>query len=176
MDMKAIFKASALCLALGGVGINGSALANSVQLNITGTVKASPCEVESPNNGKIIEVPLGDIEAASMVPANSSSGFVPFDMRLKNCPVSTTKVTATFSGTPSDENVDMYKNTGDAGSIQIELVDQDETLKLGNGMTMDAPVNATEAVFKLKARAYSLAGVVKPGSISGAVQVAFVYQ
>lgn len=174
MDMKAIFKASALCLALGGIGINGSVLANSVQLNITGTVKASPCEVES-NNGKI-EVPLGDIEAASMASANSSSGFEPFDMRLKNCPVSTTKVTATFSGTPSDESVDMYKNTGDAGSIQIELVDQNETLKLGSGMTMDAPVNATEAVFKLKARAYSLAGGVTPGSISGAVQVAFVYQ
>ncbi|MCL1031689.1 type 1 fimbrial protein [Serratia sp. arafor3] len=171
--MKTIFKATALCLALGGIGINSSALANSVQLNITGTVKASPCVVES-NNGKI-DVPLGDIEAASMATAGSASGWEPFAMKLVNCPVSTTKVTATFSGTQADENVDMYKNTGDAGSIQIELVDDSETLKLGNGKTMDAPVNANEAVFNLKARAFSLAGGVTPGSISGAVQVAFVY-
>ena len=47
MDMKAIFKTTALCLALGGMGVSYSALAVDARIKITGTVKASPCTVDA---------------------------------------------------------------------------------------------------------------------------------
>lgn len=176
MDMKGMFKATALCLALGGMGFTGSALAN-VTLNINGTVKASPCQVVTDGKGNI-DVKLNGgkaIEAASMANPLSHTDFEAFSLTLKDCPTATSKVTATFSGTPADESVDMYKNAGDADSIQIELTDKSETLKLGSGATMEVPVVADVATFDLKARAFSLKGGVKPGSINTAVQVAFVY-
>ncbi|MGL5384651.1 MAG: fimbrial protein [Serratia sp. (in: enterobacteria)] len=177
MDMKGMFKATALCLALGGMGFTGFASAN-VTLNINGTVKASPCQVVTDGKGNI-EVQLNGgkaIEAASMANPQSHTDFKEFSLTLKDCPAATTKVTATFTGDPADEDIEMYKNSGgDADAIQIHLTDKGETRKLGTGSTMDAPVVADVATFDLKARAYTAQGGVKPGSISTAVQVGFVY-
>lgn len=180
MDIKVMFKTTALALALGGMGLSGSALAADVTLNITGNVKASPCKLDLGGSAtKEVKLNGGkNIEAAAMANSGEYTDDEEFSLKLVGCPDATTSVTATFSGDPSTESNDLYKNqatTMAAESIQIELRNQKGD-NLGNNKTMNAVVNAAgEAIFDLKARAYTSQGGVKPGSISTAVQVGFVY-
>lgn len=179
MDIKVMFKATALALALGGMGLSGSALAADVTLNITGNVKASPCKLDLGGSAtKEVKLNGGkNIEAAAMANPDTYTDDEEFSLKLVGCPDATTSVTATFAGEPSTENNDLYKNQAAMGaeSVQIELRNQKGD-NLGNNKTMNAVVNAAgEATFDLKARAYTSQGGVKPGSISTAVQVGFVY-
>lgn len=178
MDLKQVLKSSVLCAAIAAVGICGSALAADATLNITGVVKASPCTVVADDAAGNINVNLGtNIQAASLT-AGVGSAWVPFDLKLKDCPTTTTSVVAAFSGTPATETggADLYKNTGVATRVQVELQNRTANTRLGNGGTMPATVSATNAIFPLQARAYSIDGGVTPGTIIGTVQVAFTYQ
>lgn len=171
-----VVKNTVLCMA--AIGMSYSALAaDNAKLNITGTIKASPCTVVADSGGNI-NVDLGsDIQATSLS-AKTGSTWKPVVMHLKDCPPSTSSVTAAFSGTQADEETGLYKNTGDAGKVQIELQDAVLNQRVGNGGTMVTPVvSATsDATFNLRARAYSSTGDVTPGSVIGTVQVAFTYQ
>ncbi|WP_337261282.1 MULTISPECIES: fimbrial protein [unclassified Serratia (in: enterobacteria)] len=175
-----LLKKTMVCIAIMGLWSSYSALAadiGSAQLNITGTVKASPCTVDS-TDGQNVNVNLGtDIQATSLSTGGQGSTLIPFTLHLKDCPTSTSSVTATFSGVQADEDATLYKNTGDATRVQIELQDTAGNKK-GNGSTMTANVvSATsDASFLLRARAYTVNGGVTPGSIVGTVQVAFTYQ
>ncbi len=178
MNFKKAFKNTALCLALAGMGASYSALAADATLNITGTIKASPCTVDAV--GGNINVDLGtNIQAASLT-AGLGSEWKQFVLHLKDCPTATTSVVAAFTGTPATESgaTDTYLNTGDAGNVQIELQDRTDNSRKGNGSNMTAAVVAAthDATFPLQARAYSVNGGVTPGSVIGTVQVAFTYQ
>ncbi|WP_083196337.1 fimbrial protein [Serratia sp. 14-2641] len=180
MDMKAIFKTTALCLALGGMGISYSALAVDARIKITGTVKASPCTVDAV--GGDVNVDLGEVKAHTLT-AGAGSDWESFSLDLSDCPVSTTDVTATFTGTAADESADLYKNAAanPAGAVQIEMVDgstsgSNRRLGSGSDMTVLVDHSTNKASFPLKARAFSTNGGATPGSIEGVVQVALTYQ
>ncbi|TQI81985.1 minor fimbrial subunit [Serratia fonticola] len=180
MDLKQVLKSSVLCAALAAAGISTSALAADATLNITGTIKASPCTVVADDASGNVNVKLGDdIQAASLTPQKGSE-WKPFDLKLKDCPDTTTAVVAAFTGTPATETggEDLYKNTGDATKVQIELQNRTAGTRLGNGSNMKVDVvGATnDATFPLQARAYSVEGGVTPGTVVGTVQVAFTYQ
>lgn len=182
MDLKKVLKTSVLCAALAAAGFSTSALAADATLNITGTVKASPCTVEADDASGNYNVKLGDnIQAASLT-AGVGSEWKEVNLKLKDCPSSTTSVVAQFTGTPATEagGTDLYKNTGDAGKVQIELQNKTDNSRLGNTSTMTVPVVAAgannEAIFPLQARAFSVEGGATPGTIVGTVQVAFTYQ
>ena len=70
--------------------------AEPVNINITGKVIASPCVVASGSN---INVNLGDIPAADIAAAGTTSTPVNFTINLTSCPVGTTSVVVTFTGT-----------------------------------------------------------------------------
>ncbi|WP_411754880.1 fimbrial protein [Serratia sp. (in: enterobacteria)] len=180
MDMKAIFKTTALCLALGGMGVSYSALAVDARIKITGTVKASPCTVDAV--GGDVNVDLKEIKAHTLT-AGAGSPWEDFSLDLSDCPVSTTDVIATFTGTAADESADLYKNAAanPAGSVQIEMVDRSSpgvNRRLGSGSDMTVQVDhaTNTATFPLRARAFSTHGGATPGSIEGVVQVALTYQ
>lgn len=173
---KLALKKTLLCLVVAGMSYSVLA-ADTVNLKITGTIKASPCTVVADSGGNI-NVPLGENIQATSLTASRGSEWQPVTMHLTDCPTSTTSVTAAFSGTPADEETGLYKNTGDAGNVQIELQNAVLNQRVGDGDTMIAPVvSATsDATFNLRARAYSSIGNVTPGSVIGTVQVAFTYQ
>lgn len=180
MDRKQFLKSSVLRAVIIAAGIGNSAFAADATLNITGTIKASPCTVVADDASGNINVNLGtDIQAASLT-AGVGSAWKPFDLRLNDCPATTTTVVAAFTGTPATETggTDLYKNTGDATKVQIELQNRTDSARLGNGSTMQVDVvGATNDVtFPLQARAYSIEGGVTPGTVVGTVQVAFTYQ
>ncbi|OMQ20392.1 fimbrial protein [Serratia oryzae] len=177
-NYKQVLKSTVLCMAVVSTGMSYSALAaDNTTINITGTIKASPCTVDA-SAGNVVNVDLGtNIQAASLT-AGKGSDWVPFALHLKDCPTSTTSVTAAFSGTQAAEEAGLYQNTGDADKVQIELQNVATSTRLGNNSTLVAPVLSTtkDATFSLRARAYSANGGVTPGSIVGTVQVAFTYQ
>ncbi|WP_061322437.1 fimbrial protein [Serratia rubidaea] len=169
-----VIKGSIAALLTATLGMSHTALADT-QLNITGTIKASPCNVVN-DTGSGISVNLGDnIQAATLGQANSFTEWKPFQLILEDCPTTTSSVTATFSGTPADESADLYKNTGDAQKVQIDLQDTTGT-KLGNGKFLKQTIVNNATTYNLQARAYSTAGSATPGSIVGTVMVAFTYE
>jgi len=176
MGMK-MMKSVVLLAVVQGLWMSQPVMADT-QLNIQGTIKASPCTVDGDVAGSGINVSLGDsLQASTFANANSHSDWSTFTLKLKDCPATTTSATAKFSGTQATEAVTLYKNTGDASNVQIELQAQDGT-NLGNNQTLTQSVNHTDntVLFPLQARAYSYAGGATAGRIIGTVLVAFTYQ
>ncbi|MFC0226272.1 fimbrial protein [Serratia aquatilis] len=182
MDLKNVFKNAALCLALASMGASFTTLAAGATLTIKGTIKASPCVVDADDAAGNVSVNLGDsIEANTLAAPNRFSDWKDFTLHLKDCPDATTQAVATFSGTQATETgaANMYKNTGTAGKVQIELQDsRGGGTRQGNSSTMMVPVTLAthDATFPMRARAYTVEGGVTPGTILGVVQVAFTYQ
>jgi minor fimbrial subunit len=145
--------------------------ADTSTVNITGNVIASPCVVDSYNSN--ITINLGDIQAASLATAGTGSNWQSFTIILKNCPVSTTKVNAVFSGTPDTGDATRYKSTGTATNLSVELTNDTGT-NLGNTKGTTVNVVSNTATFSLKTRAYSK-GSVMPGTINASVVASFTY-
>ncbi|MEL4012840.1 fimbrial protein [Dryocola clanedunensis] len=150
--------------------------ADPVNINITGKVVASPCVVNSGSGDLTMD--LGqNIQASTLATAGSGSTPVTQDLKLTSCPVGTTNVKATFTGTADTTSTTMYKNTGTATPLAVELSNAEDSSLLSNGTTLTLPVLADNTVtFKLKARAYTAAGSVTPGTISSVVVADFTYQ
>ncbi|HHB1426187.1 TPA: fimbrial protein [Serratia odorifera] len=167
---------SLLCL-ITGIGATGIAnSADPVTINITGNVIAAPCVVDGASS---VPVDLGEIPAPALSVKGSGSPWKAFNINLKDCPASTTKVTATFRGTAYSATSSYYANTGTAGAnAAIQLSKGDTTTILKNGSTMQENVisSTRTAVFSLAARAVSYMGNVMPGTISAVIQVDFTYQ
>lgn len=166
------FKYNPLILIISLFLSNLSFAADTV-ITLTGTIKASPCTVDS--STKLVD--LGEYYVDKM---KANGDFIPFTLSLSSCPTGTTKVTAIFSGTADSTSPNWYyTNAGTAKNIHIELAtDATTPAGLGNGQTMDASVDTTtkKVEFKIKARVNKHATLTPvPGSISTSVNVAFTY-
>lgn len=149
---------------------------DTVTLNITGNVVASPCVVNGGAGN--IDVDLGDIQATTLASAASSSTEVPFDIKLTDCPAGTSSVVATFSGTSdSVAGTDYYTNTGTAGNVAVGLIQASTSNLKGSGTTISQTVETDRTVtMAMKAKAYSSAGGATPGTIKSVVTATFTYQ
>jgi len=168
-------KAPALLLCLAAAVLSHSATADT-QLNITGTIKASPCKVDVPAGG--VNVDLGQsIMAATLSEAGSATDWKPISIEVSECPATTSKVTMTMNGTADTTESDMYQNAGTAEKVQIQLQSTAGTA-LGNASTMVQDIETAKngTTFNMQARAYSSQGKATPGSILGVVQLTFAYQ
>ncbi|MGN7790333.1 fimbrial protein [Enterobacter sp. 22452] len=149
--------------------------ADNVAINVTGKVVASPCTVTSPAD---IPVDLGqNIQASSLATAGAASDWTAFQITLGSCPAGTTKATITFSGTPDGDNpADQYKNTGTATNVAVQLQGSGGD-QFGNGKSFTGVILSDHTyTYNLKARAYSNAGGVTPGTISAVIVATFTYQ
>ncbi|MDY0923348.1 fimbrial protein [Leclercia sp. CFBP8987] len=154
----------------------GAYAGDTVTMNITGNVVASPCVVNG--GGGNIDVDLGDIQATTLATAASSSTEKAFDIKLTSCPTGTSSVVATFSGTSDTvAGTDYYKNTGTAGNVAVALIQASNNYMKGNGTTITQTVQADRtATMSMKAKAYSSAGGATPGTIKSVVTATFTYQ
>lgn len=170
--MKGIVKISALALL---AMCNQVAHADPVNINITGNVVAAPCSVN--NNTSNLNVSLGNaIQATDLAAPGDGSTLKPFNLSLTACPFGTSNVKVTFTGTPDTASPTMYKSTGTATNIAVELSQQGTGTILSNNSTLTQPVLADKTVtYALNARAYTTAGSVMPGNVSTVVQASFTY-
>ncbi|WP_231604228.1 fimbrial protein [Leclercia sp. J807] len=163
--------------ALGVTMVSQGAFAgDTVNLNITGNVVASPCIVNGGSGN--IDVDLGNIQASMLATAGSSSTEVPFDIKLTDCPTGTSNVMATFSGTSDPvAGSNYYKSTGTATNVAVALIQASTSSLKGNGTSITQAVAADRTVtMSMKAKAYSSAGSAMPGTINSVVTATFIYQ
>lgn len=78
--------------------------AADITITVNGKVVAKPCTVSTTN----ASVDLGDLYTFSLVSAGSASAWHSTALDLSNCPVGTSRVVATFSGTA--DSTGYYKN------------------------------------------------------------------
>lgn len=144
--------------------------AADVTITVNGKVVAKPCTVSTTN----ATVELGDLYTFSLVSAGSTSDWHTVALELSNCPVGTSRVTASFSGTA--DSTGYYKNLGTAGNIQLELQD-DSGNRLNTGATKSVQVDdATQATrFPLQVRAISVNGGATQGTIQAVINVTYTY-
>ncbi|MHA9666595.1 type 1 fimbrial minor subunit FimG [Klebsiella pneumoniae] len=137
---------------------SASLRAADVTLTVNGKVVARPCTVSTVN----ATVELGDLYTFSLIGAGSASAWHSVALDLSNCPVGTSRVKATFSGT--------------AGNIQLELQNEDGTT-LNNGSSQSVQVDeaSQSARFPLQVRALSVNGGATQGTIQAVINVTYTY-
>ena len=152
--------------------------ADTVNINVTGKVIASPCTTLN-GNSNALNVDLGqDIQAYSLEAAGSGSTLTKFDLPVTGCPASTTNVKVTFTGTPDGTDATMWANNAAdaAANTAVELSEQTSGDILSNNSSLTGAVEDGSTTFKLQARVYSTAGKVMPGDVSSAIVASFEYQ
>ncbi|CAI1072320.1 putative fimbrial protein SthD [Serratia quinivorans] len=171
--MNRISRLSLACVVLGG-SLAGSAYADPVTINITGNVLAAPCVVDGTGS---INVDLGDIPAPDLAAADSSSPWKAFNLTVKSCPAGTSKVTATFSGTPDVDGPKWrYLNTGTATGVGVELA-RNTAINLPNGTGWEVTVDSTRsATWPMRTRMVAMKGNAIPGTVKAVVVVSLTYQ
>ena len=158
------------CLSLIVAGLNAAHGADVV-ITINGKVVATPCTVSTPT----AEINLGTLYSADFVTAGSASAWQTFTLNLTNCPIGTSKVTATFSGS-SDSSNTYYANTGNATNMAIQLADSDgNNLKNGSSKTVAVSDSTKAAALNLEVRAITTQGQATQGSIQSIINVTYTY-
>lgn len=144
--------------------------AADVTITVNGKVVAKPCTVSTINT----TVDLGNLYTFNLVSAGSSSPWHSVALNLSNCPVGTSRITASFSGTA--DATGYYKNHGTAGNIQLELQDDGGTT-LNTGAKKEVQVNgATQsASLPLQVRALTVNGGATQGTIQTVINVTYTY-
>lgn len=144
--------------------------AADVTITVNGKVVAKPCTVSTVN----ATVELGDIYTFSLVSAGSASEWHSVALDLSNCPVGTSRVVASFSGTA--DSTGYYKNLGTAGNIQLELQDDGgTTLNAGATKTVQVDESTQSAHFPLRVRALTVNGGATQGTLQTVINVIYTW-
>jgi minor fimbrial subunit len=150
--------------------------ATAADININGNVVASPCTVDTASVSQ--EVDFGQVRSTDLKTAGTASDWQPFEVKLKNCPASTSAATATFNGTPFADDASLYANAGTADHVAVQMAQNVDKNKVqGNGSSMTVNVDAQHnATYALAGRLISPAGNTGPGTVNSVVQINFTYQ
>ncbi|MCU6349114.1 fimbrial protein [Enterobacter quasiroggenkampii] len=144
--------------------------AADITITVNGKVVARPCTVSTTN----ANVDLSDLYTFNLKSAGSASAWHSTALELNNCPVGTSLVVATFSGTA--DSTGFYKNLGTAGSIQLELQDDSgTTLNNGTQKSVQVDESSQSARFPLQVRALSVNGGATQGTIQALISVTYTY-
>ncbi|HGM5490612.1 TPA: fimbrial protein [Serratia fonticola] len=148
----------------------------AANINIAGNVVASACNVASESVSQDID--FGQLRSTDLKDAGTATVWQPFTVKLTHCPLSTSKVTVTFSGSPSTDDPALFANSGTAKNVGVQVVqDANKMLVQGNGSSMTVNVDAQhEATYALAARVYSVNGDTVAGTLSSVVVMNFTYQ
>ncbi|WP_333909005.1 fimbrial protein [Citrobacter sp. Awk 4] len=150
---------------------SGGAMAADATITITGKVVARPCTVSTTS----ASVDLGDMYAQDLSSAGSASAWKDVTLELTGCPVGTSSVIATFSGTADSVAAEYYANNGTATNLQLQLQDSGG-LNLSNGTAKTVAVTGTSVSIPLQVRALSVNGNTTQGTVQGAIDVNYTYQ
>lgn len=147
-----------------------AARAADVTITVNGKVVAKPCTVSTTN----ATVDLGDLYSFSLISAGAASAWHDVALELSHCPVGTSRVTASFSGTA--DSTGYYKNQGTAQNIQLELQDASgNTLNTGATKTVQVDDATQSAHFPLQVRALTVNGGATQGTIQAVINITYTY-
>ena len=143
-------------------------------VNITANIVASPCiPSEDTVQGN---VSLGSFYTSHLSNSGDATDWVPFTIKLTDCPVTTTAVTVSFSGESDGSNPDYFKNMGTSSHVAIDIQDTKGS-HIRNGAARLLTVNpAHTASLDLQSRMVTPQGNATAGSVTGLVELSFSYQ
>lgn len=145
-----------------------------VKVNFTGTVTDATCEIQTDSENP--EINLGDLYNKDLADAGSASDWVTFNITLLNCPAGLNNVIAKFSGEADASDASLYRNTGDAINVAVELQDLNTQAVLKNGASDSAVIlSSRQAVFNLEVRARTAVGNVTAGTIESLIEMTYSY-
>lgn len=148
--------------------------ANNASIKIEGRVLPAPCTVNGDTVKKTIS--FNQTEARSLSEAGTGGEWNKFSLELDDCPAYLNYAIATFSGTPDEDDPNMYKNNGDASNVALQLADDTTTYGDGSSMTISIDPVTHKGIFMLSARMYTPKGNVGKGTFNSVVGVNFTYQ
>ncbi|HFZ8995711.1 TPA: fimbrial protein [Citrobacter freundii] len=127
-----------------------SAMAHDGTVNITGSIYASSCDVDSSSQNQ--PVTIGDFSASGFSKVGDVQGKKEFSIKLDNCTSGIAGTTITFSGTNDTDNTQLLalNNAGSSGmatGVGIEILDQD---------SVQLPINTESKQYALAAGDNSL--------------------
>ena len=147
-------------------------LSHAANIDITGKVIASPCQVNDGNDS--LSIDLGDsIRAGDIFEPGSGSEWKQAELVLI-CPPSARLFNVTFTGISDDDEPAYYKNTGTAQRVMVELTDTVSETAFKNGITLENLEVGGAYIIVMRARAVSK-GNPMPGTISAQVQATITY-
>ncbi|EBG2395036.1 type 1 fimbrial protein [Salmonella enterica subsp. enterica] len=149
----------------------------AANIDLTGTVVASPCVVDT--NTREQTVTFEQARAVDYTEVGKTSEWQDFELTLSSCPVSTRQVTALFSGNADDVDTTKFANTqGSASGMALQLMTRDRQTEISPEGTLEVKVDneSHKAVFPLSARMYTPTGQVSAGEFQTIVQLTFTYQ
>jgi P pilus assembly protein, pilin FimA len=178
-------KGKTLALLLSGMLLSQPAQSfnrsDSVQVEVTGSIAAPPCQVTVPQS-----IALGSVARQLISTPGSNSSSHAVSLQLTDCPPETKTVTLTFSGPAYSEDPafasDIYANQLEGGATDIGLqlinLDGNPLVNLGNGMNYSLGIDPQTASTKLNfaARMYTPHGNPTAGEFRTAVTINFTWQ
>ncbi|MDM3593674.1 fimbrial protein [Proteus mirabilis] len=148
------------------------ALSNTVNINVYGSVVASPCELETKNH-------LIDLKKINIrnIKNGQASDWIDFSIKLKNCPVNTEKVTMILRGQSVPNYSEYFINSGTAKDIALNLAIQNNKSIVKNNDKLMAVVNKNNhnAEFPLSARMVSYGNNITVGSFKSHLEFTLIY-
>ncbi|MBS0925976.1 type 1 fimbrial protein [Providencia sp. JGM181] len=148
--------------------------ADTVTVNFKGNIKAATCNLSAGNN---IDVDLTNIGLDSFISAQGASPWKTFNIELKDCSAYINNVKLTFTGTGDNADINsLYKNSGTAANIAIQLQSGDGATPLGNTKVLTVPTNGQSLVsVPLRTRAFSSLGNGTAGTLSANITATITY-
>lgn len=151
------------------------AQAENSGVNVSANIVAPACSVSVDSVNQ--KVDLGKGRTADLIKAGDVTKWTSFNVNFEACPESVKTVTATFSGAPDTDAPLYYLNTGTSTHVAIEVTDETGTQELSDGKTLSTGVDAThKASLVLKSRMITPQGNATPGSVSGVLELSFVFK
>lgn len=146
------------------------AMAADATITVNGSVIARPCETIT----KTANVDMGDLYTFDFMIPGSTSKWYPVDLELRNCPIGTTSIEATFTGL--DDSTGYYRNQGSAKNLHLELQDTaGNKLRNGSKKVVEVGEYSFAAIFPLRVRAISVNGRPTQGSVQAIINVTYVF-
>lgn len=157
--------------------IGGCQTVRAADINIRGTVVASACSVDTGTKDQTVT--FEQARAVDYLDVGNTSEWQDFELTLSTCPLSTTKVTAQFSGdADSDDNTKFANAMGSASGMALQLMTRDHQTEISpqDTLAVDVDKDSRRALFPLSARMYTPTGHVTSGEFQTMVQLTFTYQ
>lgn len=151
-----------------------------VQVQVTGTIIATSCQVDVPQ-----EVNLGEVSRQDISVPGGNSGTMVVTLKLSQCSPQLTQATVSFTGSPYTDDpayanaIYASQTTDGAKDIGLQLfnIDGKALVNLANGVSYNFPIQADThtGLLSIGARMYTPHGAPTAGDFKSAVTVNFTY-
>lgn len=145
-------------------------------LNLSGTVVASPCTIDTDTVDKLVQ--FQSLQRMDLVTAGAGGEWQDFALQLSNCPMGTQQVTVTFLGAADDDDTTAWKNNGTATQVALRLTNNLHSTIYSKGSTQQVNVDTLtgKATFPLSARIFTPTGNAGAGTFRSVVNLDFTWQ